>query len=139
MALTTTQKAQIRQYLGYPDLWRYKHTRLEGVLDGQLDADAEALIVTALANIATVEAKILSSTLNTSGIRKVDEIEFFKNSASIEVMKLGRMYVGRISITLGIPIYSDIFGTQGYLGDQYSAGGLGQPINGGRGGMFPLG
>ncbi len=139
MALTSEQKASIRLYLGYPSLWRYKHTRLESIFDNDLDASAEALVVSALESLAAIETQILSNTVQYAGIAQVDEIRFFKGSAQNDITRLGNMYVNRISIVLGVPIYSNVFGTGGYLGDSYSAGGLGQPINGGRGGMFPLG
>jgi hypothetical protein len=137
MALTTEQHAKIRLYLGYPDLWRYRDTRLEGILTGiQLSPEAEALISAALTALESVEEQILTGSIGMSGVKRVDEIEFFAGSRlQTETFKYGRMYVGRISITLGVPIYSDVFGTTGYLGDKYSAGGLGS-----RGGnRIPLG
>jgi hypothetical protein len=137
MAFSDAEKAQVRLYLGYPDLYRYKNVRLEGVISGnQLSSEAEDLVRVALTNIATVEAKILSRGVGTAGVKRVDEIEFFKSAVYKEMRDWGRMYVTRISIVTGVPVYSDVFSTQGYLGDQYSAGGLGSKYNGN---LIPLG
>ena len=134
--LTETQKAQIRMYLGCSDYWHYKHTRLESVLNN-ISPESETLIVAALDKLATVEAAIMSSGVAGAGIKRVDEVWFENGSKSVDVVrKTGRQWVGRISIILGVPIYSDIFGTAGYLGDSFS--GLGGRSGGG-GGWYGLG
>jgi hypothetical protein len=135
---TELQKAQIRQYLGYPDPFKYKHPRLESMfLQGALSAEAESLCVLALQNLSTIEAFVLSRGLSTSGIKRVDVIEFFQGKSSHEIRSWGRMYVTRLSITLGVPKYSDVFGNSGYLGDKLGVGGgLGPPYSGN---FFPLG
>lgn len=132
MAFTLDEQAQIRLYLGYPDIFRYQNTRLEGVIavDGALHLEAEAVVRTALANLVNVENAILNSGIARAGLKRVDEIEFFASRTLTELRRWGRMYAGRISITLGVPIYSDVFGDEGYLGDKYSAGGLGAPERG---------
>ena len=136
MALSDAEKASCRMYLGYPDLNRYKNPRLESVFaGGVLSLEAEALIRSALTSISTVESKILSR-VGIAGIKRADEVEFFKTAVYTELRNLGRMYISRISITLGVPIYSDIFSTDGYLGDKFS-GELG--AGGYSGKLIPLG
>lgn len=127
--LHPAERAKIRLYLGFADLLRDHHTRLESIL-GNLSDEAEDLIRENLASLVTIEALILSSLPN-AGLRKVDEIEFFASGARqiAEQRKMGRMYVARISIILGVPPYSDVFGTAGYLGDKFS----GPPERGGAG------
>jgi len=139
--LSAEQKGKIRLYLGYPNLYRYKNTRLESALEGSVDADAEAVIVGLLAKIDQVEEQLLNLTLTTAGVRRVDEIWFFENNQQAKSLgALGRTYIGRISIILGTPIYSDYYGAQGYLGDRFSEGGLGSPAaNGGTRGGGPIG
>lgn len=144
--LTATQKAQLRLYLGYPDHFRYKHTRLESVLDN-LSAEAEVIVADALAKLAVVEvgvangAEAASTAISTtaSGIKRVDDVWFFGPSdassgssggvAFKSLKAAGRFYINRLSIITGVPIYSDVFGSQGYLGDSFS--GLGGRPNGG--------
>lgn len=133
MALDATQKAKIRLYLGYPDYFRYQHTRLESVLNN-LSPEAETQIADCLTKLETIEAAVLDSGTNTAGIKRVDEIWFETGSKrAVEVRKTGRQFVGRISIITGVPIYSDVFGSDGYLGDTFSGlgGGGGGRRNGG--------
>lgn len=135
--LSDAQKAQIRLYLGYPDYFRYKHTRLESVLDN-LSPDAETLIGTALTTLVTIQTSLLAASTTQAGVKRVDEIWFdnsFKRPATIR--SIGRMYVGQISIITGVPIYSDVFGTGGYLGDSFSGSGGGARL--GNGSFFGLG
>lgn len=129
MALTATQKAKARTYLGYSDQHRMHDPRLESVLIG-LSNEAEAQVAEVLAALARVEASILDIALANGGLKRVDEVEWYDaSSARTERQKLGRMYVGRLSIILGCPIYSDVFGSNGYLGDSYLPGlGGGQTI-----------
>lgn len=121
--LTDTQKAQIRLYLGYSDVYRYKHYRLESILTN-LSPEAEILIADALAKLATIETTLLDAGTNGAGVKRVDEIWFFGAFERTGVIRnIGRQYVSRISITVGVPVYSDVFGKTGYLGDSFSPGG----------------
>lgn len=144
MALTATQQAQIRQFLGYPDLFRYKNVRLEGAISGNLSAEAEALIVAQLAQLTTIDTALVSGVgLTSAGIKKADEVEFFGAMVTINSLRaLGRTVAARIGTTLGVPFFSDYFGGSGYPGDAYSdilgVGGSGGGNSEG-GGAIPLG
>ena len=142
MSLTPTQQTAIRSYLGYPDLNRYKDPRLEGILTGTvLSPEAETRIAALLANLATVDARLGTTILTGAGVKRVNEIEFFQNAAIQNTFTLGRTYITQLSNILGVPIYGDYYGQQGYPGDSYSSGGLGRPGGGprGGGGVIPLG
>lgn len=151
--LTDTQKASVRLYLGYPDYFRYQHTRLESVLNN-LSPEAETLVSDGLTNLAAIEVGIAngagsastSAAMSAAGIKRVDEVWFFSpaeanssgGSLAFKNLKAaGRYYVTRISIITGVPIYSDVFGTAGYLGDTFS--GLGGGGNRRNGGWYGLG
>lgn len=143
MAFTDTERAKIRLYLGYPDLFRYKHTRLESVIaDGALSADAEALVI---ANLTAIDAVLadLGAKFESGSLKRVDEIEFYQTTSSSQgqaALKKARMHASQISITLGVPFYADPFSSDGYPGDKLSLlGGLGNPGYSGRGGPIPLG
>lgn len=136
MAFTSAQKAQLRRYLGYPDLWRYKNTRLEGAMDAAgEDPDASALVIADLASLAAIDAKFQAKGMSSAGIKRVDEIEFFEGGAVVEgIVRIGRIIIGRISATLGVPLYADYYGTRGFPGDGFMGG------TGGSGGnLIPLG
>jgi hypothetical protein len=144
MALTTLQQTQIRFYLGYPDLNRYKNTRLEGVIavSGVLSVDAESIVTDTLTQLVALDAKLTtiatSVVVQSAGVKKVDEIEFFeKRSVINDLRKVGRMLVTRLSNILGVPIYGDVYGESGYPGDKYSAGGLGSSPTAGN--LIPIG
>ena len=133
--ISDSSKAQIRLFLGYPDYFRYKDTRLESVLNN-LSFDAEDQIAGIITTLQTVDGLLLAAGKQ-AGVKRVNEIWFENGWRRIaEVRKLGRTYVGRLSIIVGVPPYSDYFGTGGYIGDNFSLGGRG---NGTGGGFFNLG
>lgn len=120
MSFSDAQKTQIRRYLGYPDVYRQANTRLESAIDvvgGR--PDTQAIIETDLAALVAIEAKLSGSVLASAGVKKVDEIEFYQNGASTNVRKEGRRICGRMSITFGVPLAGDCFGTGGYGGDSW--------------------
>lgn len=133
MALTDQQKAKIRRFLGYPDIFRYKNTRLEGVLQsGTISAEVETLIVADIAKLDALDDALTSTggtAIGGAGVKKVDEIEFFGSGQTItDLRNIGRMLVGRISTALGVPTFADFFSPAGYPGDFYSElGGMGRP------------
>lgn len=95
--------------------------------------EAETQITGLLTSLTTVQTNMLT-TISTAGIRRVDEVWFFEaRSRLLEMKKLGRMYVTQLSIILGVPIYSDVFGSTGYFGDNFFPG------NGDPNGFYQLG
>ncbi len=127
--LQPTECARIRLYLGAPDQFRQVDTRLESIL-GNISDEAEMIVRECLTALATIENLILTSGVTNAGIKRVDEVWFFEAGAMLnQQRKAGRTYVSRISIILGVPIYSDCFGTTGYLGDSFS--GFGERSGGG--------
>ena len=118
MAFSDAQKTQIRRYLGYPDVYRQANTRLESAIDvvGSRP-DTQTLIESDLAALVAIEAKLSGAVLSSAGVRKVDEIEFFQNGNLDITRKEGRRICGRLSVTFGVPLASDVFGTSGYGGD----------------------
>jgi len=141
---TTTQAAQIRMYLGYPDINRYRDVRLEGILTGDvMSDDAVALIVVILAQLAANDA-IMYGTAGvagdvgaSAGIKKADEVEFFAGQSIDDLGKVREQLAARLSNMLGVPFFGDAFGEAGYPGDQYTIGVLGPPN--GSGSLIPLG
>lgn len=141
---TTAQAAQIRMYLGYPDLYRYKDPRLESILSGdQISDDALALIATILAQLVANDALVYGTggqpgiAGEIAGLKKLEQIEFYQGQALKDQRITRGELAGRLSSMLGVPFYGDAMGTQGYPGDSFSAsGGLGSP---GGGNLIPLG
>jgi hypothetical protein len=124
---TDLEKARIRTYLGYPNMYRYRNTRLESAMDG-LDEGVLSLVRAAMAEIEKVDLRITTDGLDSVGVKRVDEIELQSKSSNGGVdrldgiRKVGRIYIARISKVLGTPINhgSDYFSPNGYQGDSWS-------------------
>lgn len=104
-------------YLGYSDQSRSAANRanLEGALVA-LSSDAVTQVTAILASIATVETSL--TTVNSSaraGIKSVDNGGVVwaddGRSASRAVTDEGRRFVRRLSVILGVPVASDVFGS----------------------------
>lgn len=139
MAFTDAQRLQIRYSLGYPYTYKYANYRLENAIDLIEDgAEGEAQTVALLASIAAVDVHLSPENEDgiwtMDGVKKADEITFKDdgsgNSAENEMRKRGRMYVGRLSILLGVPRAHDIFSEEGYKDDDWagSASQIGGPL-----------
>jgi hypothetical protein len=142
MALSSMEKAKLRLYLGYPNQFRYKNTRLESTFDS-IDDDAEVLVRDLLGRFDDLDELIDASSADATGtLKQVDEIQFYPNAnagksggiVGIQLAQAKRL-VTRLSTILGVPIYADIFSAEGYPGDRFSElGGLGGGKN-----IVPLG
>jgi hypothetical protein len=148
MAFSDIQRAKIRHYLGYPDVFRAANPRLEDAMNVVGDRpEVQADIEVILGHLATADAQIAGQgTTSAAGVKRVDEIEFFpkgETDALTEARRWGRMWASRLSIVLGVPIANDVFSERGYSGDWWSRFdmqvGAGNGHGGGGGGMIPFG
>lgn len=138
MDFTTTQQAQIRAFLGYPSLFRYKDTRLEGVIAGTgvVDGPTVALVLGYIRDLQKIDEKLQTVALETAGLEQAGKVKFYESRQVKTFWELGRVVITRISNAFGVPPYSDYYGQRGYPGDKYSSEGLGRP---GGGNLIPLG
>lgn len=98
----------------------------------QISDEAEVQIRATLAILDKIDTLITTTGLANAGISRVDEIWFAKNTTMVaQQRQVGRQYVARLSIILGVGVNSDIFGSSGYLGDDFGHG-LGEPNGSGR-------
>lgn len=124
--ITDEEKADIRFYLGYPDVYQQLNPRLESALDVVGNKSYQMTKVRSiLLKLKEVEEKMseYDSILETAGIKRVEEIEFFndkeaKNKEST-LKSEGRRLVNQLSIIFGVPAVNDVFGTSGYQGDSW--------------------
>lgn len=119
MAFTSAEKAKIRYYLGYPGLtFRYENPRLESaisVVEG--DADVLTIVQGLLTSIEGVFTKIQEVALIGAGVKALDkgDVELYQdNQQTLGMKNIGRTYVNQLSITMGVVIANDVFGTSGY-------------------------
>lgn len=123
---TGPEKITIRAVLGYPNLFRYKNTRLESALVA-VDDDGAAYVRAELARVVEIDTAIASggTAFDALGLKKVDEIEF-QNGANQgpaeQAKRMGRIHIGRISAFFGVPTWSDYYGQGGFPGDFWSDG-----------------
>lgn len=138
MAFTDAQKADLRSYMGYPDVFRYANTRLENAFDViGARAEVQAKVVAWMAVIVAVDALIQApggggGAGGASGsIKRVDEIEFYPLTSasgsssmvswsSLPPLAQGKIACARISRLFGVPLEGDYFGTTGYSDDEWS-------------------
>lgn len=131
MALTETEKANIRSFLGFSSEARQWNPRLESRMDqlGEPSRAAElALVRELLEQIEEISEEFTAAgkTFKTAGIKKVDEVEFFgageSGTSKFETaVRTGRMLCGRLSTRLGIQLVGDWFSTDGYRGDGWAS------------------
>lgn len=115
MALTTTQRAQIRFYLGYSDVSQgASPNRLEGAMDS-ITSEAETIVTAILSQLVSVDAQFTSSTaLSSAGLKQVDNggVEWFgASSAQSSLSATGRRLVARLSAMFGVTIAADVYGS----------------------------
>lgn len=131
--LTDSQQEQVRFYLGVSTLFRYRNPRLEGVW-ATLSSDAEANIISILSQLQVIDTKLFGTggvpgdAANAAGVKALEEIQFAGNSGrAVEkaLCALGRKLVSRLSSIVGVPVYADVYGADGWPGDSYSGFGGG--------------
>jgi hypothetical protein len=133
MAFSESQKVDIRFYLGYPDVYRYANPRLESAIEvvgGRPESQTKVEVLLAKLNAlyGAGANSPLEQQVNFAGLKKVesadDVVEFGGDRGSgsqiqADQSNYGKKIVSALSSFMGIPIASDIFGKQGYLGDNW--------------------
>jgi hypothetical protein len=98
MALTATQKAQIRRYLGYPDANRQDHYHLVGAMDA-LSAEGEVIVTALLTSLETIQTK-LSQSWDRQKVHIVEDITL----AGHDEIKALREEGNRLASDLGVAL-----------------------------------
>ena len=116
MALTSTQRAQVRFYLGYSDVSQGGAPNALETAMTDITAPAEVLVTTILANLATADAALLTVESSArAGIVSVDNggVVWANNGASASMVteRAGRRMVGRLASLIGVPVGRDVFGS----------------------------
>lgn len=112
MALTETQKAGIRRYLGFGK-GRDIHPELESRFVGWLSAEEEALITTALTQLDAVMTKLQSAALENTDLKSADKGDavFFGPEQLRALREHGRMLVQTLTTIFEVDPLRDIFAT----------------------------
>ena len=112
MALTETQKASVRRYLGFGK-GRDIHPELETRFVGWLSAEEEALITTALTQLDAVMTKLQSAALENTDLKSADKGDavFFGPVQLAALREHGRMLVQTLTTIFEVDPLRDIFAT----------------------------
>jgi hypothetical protein len=109
VAFTDTEKATIRRYLGFSELFRDVDTRLEGQLDS-LSAEAEALVRATLVQLAAIDAKIHTAALENLDLQRAEDVTFLGPEQLIALKDYGRSLINRIAVTFEVEPMRDYYG-----------------------------
>lgn len=124
MALTATQKSQLRIFLGYPARFHQTQPELEqAILALEGVPDDEAQVATLLAKLTTAVTGIdarLEDAYDRLQAKKVGSIEL--NDGEIGALRSeGRRVIRRIASLMGVKVRADAYGG-GVLDNSFSQG-----------------
>lgn len=112
MALTDTQKAQVRQYLGWERGYD-RNSKLEDKLLN-LSSEEETLVTAVLTKLSALDTAIDSLVTSAAGrVVQVDEVRFSERDPFEQFREQGRRLVSRLVALLGVDINRDFFGDGG--------------------------
>lgn len=112
MALTDTQRAQVRQYLGWERGYD-RNSKLEDKM-ANLSSEEETLVAAVLTRLVAIDTAIDSLTSDASArLRRVDEVEFSDRDPFEQQRDQGRRLVARLTALLGVEINRDYYGDGG--------------------------
>jgi hypothetical protein len=113
VALTDTQRANVRLYCGWSARYFQTDSRLEQALNSLGSrAEEEALVVAMLASLADIDTRLTAAykRLKAAAVGKITL------PGQLEVMTLrseGRRFSGRLASTLGVAIRHDVWSGSG--------------------------
>lgn len=84
MALTDTEKSQIRRWLGYPDINRLHHPGLEGAMLA-VSTEGEVIIREILAELTVINTQIAADRTK-SQVTRVEDV-YFSGSDGLESLR----------------------------------------------------
>lgn len=115
MALTGTERASIRRYLGYPARFHEWDTILEQAMNALDGTDDEAVVRTELARCAAIDAELDALDGSIQDVVNAGSTIRLSPAQQLSVIRSrGRQAVARLSALFAVPIRSDAFGTGGY-------------------------
>jgi len=111
MALTETQKAQVRQYLGWERGYD-RNSKLEDKM-ANLTSEEETLVIAVLTKLSALDTEFDNLSGDAYRAIKVDEVELSDINPYDRLNARGRSLVARLTALLGVGINKDFFGDGG--------------------------
>lgn len=111
MALTETQKASVRRYLGFGK-GRDIHPELESRFDGWLSAEEESLIATTLTRLDAAMTSLHTAATENLDLKSADkgDVVFLGPEQLRALREHGRMLVGTLETIFEVEPLRDVFG-----------------------------
>ena len=100
MALTATQRAQVRRLLGFPDVNRERYHRLEGAMTA-LSAEGEAEVVAKLTSLTSIDTTLTAS-WSRQKAKRVEDIHLAGFDEIAALRDEGNRLVCDIATVLGV-------------------------------------
>lgn len=102
MALTDTQKAKCRRYLGYPDVNRRAYSELEGAF-ASLSTAGETEVGSILTQISALETSATGLTgTDRVGISRIEDVHFDGSSGLVNIHDERRRLIAELGALLDI-------------------------------------
>lgn len=102
MALTATQKAEARRYLGYSDTSQGAYSLLEGVLVA-ISAEAEVQVIQILTDLATIETQ-LRANWPLQKAKRAEEVELWGLEGILALRNEGNRLAMMLASVLGVTV-----------------------------------
>lgn len=110
MALTETQRDQVRQYVGWTFRFRQTDSQLELALNAvDQDTTVQATVIVILGQLATIDTAITDAYSRIQAKALVGEVELMESQEISILRSEGRRFVGRLAGYLGVPVYQDVY------------------------------
>lgn len=123
MALTATQKAEVRRYLGYPDLSQGAYSTLEGAMSA-ISAEAELQVAAYLTDLLDIEARLRSS-WGVQVAKKAEEVELWGWAGIMALRQEGNRLVEALGRLLNTEPQRQFFTSAGGSGGSSGFAGRG--------------
>lgn len=107
MALTDTQKASVRRFLGFPDGNRLARSSLEGAMDS-LSAEGEVVVEAILDQLATINSTLAGS-WSRQKVLRAEEVTLAGAEEIRALRAEGRRLANELAALLGVTILVDVF------------------------------
>lgn len=117
MPFTETEAQKIRQYLGYSELHPRSETQTAIDTVGA-SAEALAIVQTFIIKLDALDTELDVNVLTVAGISSVGggEVEYFASGKIKDLRMVGRGLCKKLSIKMGLDIYSDYFSASSSAG-----------------------
>lgn len=114
MALTEAQKAQVRRYLGYPDVNRGSHHEIEGAF-GSLSAEGETIVTGLLTQLAAVQTA-LQDAWTRQKVSRAEEVTLTADGELRAMRMEGKRLAADLGGVFGLAPRRDVFHAGGGSG-----------------------